>query len=495
MSAGIWIAIEHHKGEFSALDDQVILAIVLMHPFAEKAALFRSFLDVFHAPWSPDVIHFRFLLLSHIQVLIISVVSAKTDYTGIYMFEDTLFQPQIYSVSEITGYIRLLLEENTDLQDIWIEGEVSNVSLPASGHIYLTLKDETASLRCVIWKWAAQYLRFHLEDGMAVEAHGKFGVYEKGGQYQFYVDSLRQQGEGKLFKEFLRLKEKLEREGLFDPERKKPIPSFPHLIGVVTSSTGAALQDILNTLRKRYPLAEVLLSPTLVQGEGSAKNIVQALHALEHSPQKPDVIILGRGGGSLEDLWSFNEEIVVRAVAECDIPIVSGVGHETDFTLVDFTADLRAPTPTGAAVLAVPDIEEMKLTIREMRESYQQIFTEILEDKQTVLKEKYLRIQHLSPKRLIEQALLQMDEMAKRLYLVFHSRFDLLHANLDTIEGRFHALDPHAVVQRGYALVFNPKGNLIDSIEKTDKDEKIDIRLKDGSLKAEVILKERNKEK
>ncbi len=405
------------------------------------------------------------------------------------MFEDTLFQQQIFSVSEITGYIRVLLEENPDLQDIWVAGEVSNVSFPSSGHIYFTLKDETASLRCVIWKWAAQYVRVHLEDGMAVEAHGKFGVYEKGGQYQFYVDSLRQQGEGKLFHEFIRLKEKLEKEGLFDPQRKRPVPSFSHLVGVVTSPTGAALQDILNTLSKRYPLAEVLISPTLVQGEGSAENIVQALHALESNPQKPDVIILARGGGSLEDLWSFNEEIVVRAVAQCTIPIISGVGHETDFTLVDFASDVRAPTPTGAAVAAVPDIEDMKLTIREMKESYLQIFTESIQDKQAKLKESSLHIQHLSPQRLIEQALLQTDEMAKRLHLVIHARFDLFYAAIDTIGGRFHALDPKAVLQRGYAMVFNPQGNLIDSVEKTNKNERIDIHLKDGSLAAEVISK------
>ena len=405
------------------------------------------------------------------------------------MFEDTLFQPQIFSVSEITGYIRVLLEENPDLQDIWVVGEVSNISFPSSGHIYFTLKDETASLRCVIWKWAAQYVRVRLEDGMAVEAHGKFGVYEKGGQYQFYVDSLRQQGEGKLFQEFICLKEKLEKEGLFDPKRKRPVPSFPHLIGVVTSPTGAALQDILNTLSKRYPLAEVLISPTLVQGEGSAENIVQALHALESNPQKPDVIILARGGGSLEDLWSFNEEIVVRAVAQCTIPIISGVGHETDFTLVDFASDLRAPTPTGAAVAAAPDIEDMKLTIREMKESYLQIFTDSIQDKQAELRESSLRMRHLSPQRLIEQALLQTDEMAKRLHLVTHARFDLFYAAIDTIGGRFHALDPQAVLQRGYAMVFNPQGNLIDSVEKTNKNERIDIHLKDGSLAAEVISK------
>ncbi len=405
------------------------------------------------------------------------------------MIDDTLFQQQIYSVSEVTGYIRVLLEENPDLQDIWVQGEVSNVSFPSSGHIYFTLKDETASLRCVIWKWTAQYFSIRLEDGMAVDIHGKFGVYEKGGQYQFYVDSMRLQGEGRLYQEFLRLKRKLEEEGLFDPQKKKAIPIFPKLIGVVTSPTGAALQDILNTLQKRFPLTEVLFSPTMVQGEGAAQNIVHALHALETAPEKPDVIILARGGGSLEDLWSFNEEIVVRAVAASEIPIISGVGHETDFTLVDFAADVRAPTPTGAAVLAVPDIEELKMTVQEIKESYVSIFKENIQFKNVELKEQQYRLQHLSPERVIQQAMLQTDESAHRLRLLMHSRMELLHANLDTMGGRFHALDPQAVLQRGYALVFDPQGKLIVSVAKTSKNEKIGIRLKDGILAAEVISK------
>ncbi len=405
------------------------------------------------------------------------------------MIDDTLFQQQIYSVSEVTGYIRVLLEENPDLQDIWVQGEVSNVSFPSSGHIYFTLKDETASLRCVIWKWTAQYFSIRLEDGMAVDIHGKFGVYEKGGQYQFYVDSMRLQGEGRLYQEFLRLKRKLEGEGLFDPQKKKAIPIFPKLIGVVTSPTGAALQDILNTLQKRFPLTEVLFSPTMVQGEGAAQNIVRALHTLETAPEKPDVIILARGGGSLEDLWSFNEEIVVRAVAASEIPIISGVGHETDFTLVDFAADVRAPTPTGAAVLAVPDIEELKMTVQEIKESYVSIFKENIQFKNVELKEQQYRLQHLSPERVIQQAMLQIDESARRLRLLMHSRMELLHANLDTMGGRFHALDPQAVLQRGYALVFDPQGKLIVSVAKTSKNEKIDIRLKDGILAAEVISK------
>lgn len=405
------------------------------------------------------------------------------------MIDNTLFQRQIYSVSEVTGYIRVLLEENPDLQDIWVQGEISNVSLPSSGHVYFTLKDESASLRCVIWKWMAQYLGFHLQDGMAVETHGKFGVYEKGGQYQFYVDSIRTQGEGKLYQEFLRLKRKLEEEGLFDPQQKRTPPAFPHLIGVVTSPSGAALQDILNTLRKRFPLAEVLFSPTLVQGEGAAQNIVRALHALERAPQKPDVIILARGGGSLEDLWSFNEEAVVRAVAASDIPIISGVGHETDFTLVDFAADVRAPTPTGAAVLAVPDIEELRISLQEIQVSFMQLCIENIESRRIDWKDQQFRLQHLSPERLIRQAMLQSDELAHRLHLLMHNRMDLLHASLDSMRGRFRALDPQAVLQRGYALVFDQENKLVDSVAKTDKDEKIAICLKDGRLAAQVVSK------
>jgi exodeoxyribonuclease VII large subunit len=408
------------------------------------------------------------------------------------MLKESLFPLQVYSVSEVTGYIRVLLEENPDLQDIWIQGEVSNASFPSSGHVYFTLKDAGASLRCVIWKWTAQYLHVRPEDGMAVDVHRESSEYEKGGQYQFYVDSLRLQGEGKLYQEFLRLKRTLEEEGLFDAQRKKTIPAYPKLIGIVTSSTGAALQDILNTLQKRFPLVEVLLSPTSVQGEGAAHNIVRALQTLENYPEKPDVIILARGGGSLEDLWPFNEEEVVRAVAAAQIPIISGVGHETDFTLVDFVADLRAPTPTGAAVLAVPDSEELKITIQEIKESLIQVFREKIQDQRTELKENRYKLQHLSPERTIQQAIMQNDDFSRRLQMMIRSRMELLHANLDMIKGRFHALDPMAVLQRGYALVFDPQGKLVDSIAKTNKNEKIGVRLKDGTLAAEVISIDRH---
>lgn len=402
------------------------------------------------------------------------------------MFKDSLFSQQVFSVSEVTGYIRILLEENQDLQDIWIQGEVSNLSFPSSGHIYFTLKDENASLRCVIWKWTAQYLHIKPADGMAVDVHGKLGVYEKGGQYQFYVDAIRSQGEGRLFQEFLRLKDKLEAEGLFAEEKKKEIPAFPHLIGVVTSPTGAALQDILNTLRNRYPLAKVLLSPTLVQGENAPQSIVQAIHALQTAPEKPDVILIARGGGSLEDLWSFNDEQVVRAVAASPIPIISGVGHETDFTLVDFASDLRAPTPTGAAVLAVPNLRDLEFTMQEMGLRLQKAVERILEANQLNMNELKNTMQYLSPQKYIQQNSLRLDDLSKRLALSIQSSLALMRVNFEKARVHMLAIDPLAVLERGYALVYNHDNELINSVSKTAIQEQIDVRFKDGWLAADV---------
>jgi len=264
-----------------------------------------------------------------------------------------LFETPRWSVSELTRYLRHLLESDDRLQDLWVQGEISNFSRPASGHLYFTLKDSGASLRCVMWKTEAARNRVPLQDGMSIEAHGKISIYEPGGQYQFYADLIRPAGEGALYAEFLRLKALLEAEGLFDAARKRPLPQFPRKIGIVTSATGAALRDMLNVLRRRLPLAEVVLAASPVQGAEAPPNLVLALQKL-NAVVRPDVILLARGGGSIEDLWAFNDENVVRAVAASQAPVISGVGHETDFTLVDFAADLRAPTPTAAAELATP---------------------------------------------------------------------------------------------------------------------------------------------
>src|SRR5512134_1544051 len=264
--------------------------------------------------------------------------------------QPTLFSTQQWTVSKLTFYIRKLLEENEILQDVWVQGEISNLSRPASGHVYFTLKDASAALKCVMWKTSASRLGIALQDGMEVEVHGKIGVYEPAGQYQLYADQIRPVGEGALYQEFVRLKAMLEAEGLFAPERKRLIPTLPQKIGIVTSATGAALRDMLNTLRRRLPLVEVILAPSPVQGIEAPPALVKALQSL--ILQSPDVVLLARGGGSIEDLWAFNDERVVRAVAMSPVPIICGVGHETDFTLCDFAADLRAPTPTAAAELA-----------------------------------------------------------------------------------------------------------------------------------------------
>ena len=258
-----------------------------------------------------------------------------------------LFQPPSWSVTDLTRHLRELLVSDDLLTDLWVIGEVSNVSRPSSGHVYFTLKDASASLRCVMWRNTALRQALLPRDGEAVEVHGAIDVYEAGGVYQLYADAIRPAGEGALFQEFLRLKARLEAEGLFDPGRKRPLPGLPQCIGVITSPTGAALRDILNTLRRRYPIAKVILVPTPVQGTEAPPGIVSALQEINRLAH-PDVIILARGGGSIEDLWAFNDERVARAIGASAAPVVTGVGHETDFTIADFAADhapRRPPRP------------------------------------------------------------------------------------------------------------------------------------------------------
>ncbi|RME97473.1 MAG: exodeoxyribonuclease VII large subunit, partial [Chloroflexi bacterium] len=252
------------------------------------------------------------------------------------MFDDG---PTVWTVGKINAHIRQMFEANFNLQDIWLEGEISNWRQAPSGHIYFTLKDPGASIRCVVWRSQADRLLYTPQrEGEAVLAHGRISVYEAGGTYQLYVDSLEAAGQGVLHAEFERIKQRLDSEGLFDPECKQPLPAFPTAIGVVTSASAAALRDILHVLRRRFPPARVILSPTPVQGDSAPPQIIAALNAVAQQPV--DVIILARGGGSLEDLWAFNNEALARAVADCPIPVISGVGHETDFTIVDFVADV-----------------------------------------------------------------------------------------------------------------------------------------------------------
>jgi|RhiMetdeSRZDD1v2_1073273.scaffolds.fasta_scaffold340088_2 exodeoxyribonuclease VII large subunit len=387
---------------------------------------------------------------------------------------------QQWTVSKLTFYIRKILEENEILQDVWVQGEISNLSRPASGHIYFTLKDSSAALRCVMWKTAAARLGIPLQDGKAVEVHGKIGVYEVSGQYQLYVDQIRPVGEGALYQEFMRLKAMLEAEGLFAPERKRPIPLFPKRIGIVTSATGAALRDMLNTLRRRLPLAEVILAPSPVQGMEAPAALVKALQSLVS--QSPDVILLARGGGSIEDLWAFNDERVIRAVATSAVPVICGVGHETDFTLCDFAADLRAPTPTAAAELAT------QITMIDLRAGLQSYKTRILSatvnllaDQKSSLSSLAAELRYVSPDRRIQSGRQRVDELTRRARSSLFHHLRLHSAHVKGMQRRLQALNPMAVLGRGYAVVTRKDdGSVVSRLAQAG--DEMNVRISDGEF-------------
>jgi exodeoxyribonuclease VII large subunit len=390
-----------------------------------------------------------------------------------------------WTVTNLTHYLRQLLESDASLQGVWVQGEISNLSRPASGHIYFTLKDSSASLRCVMWRAEAARLRMTLQDGLAVDAHGSISLYEAGGQYQLYADTMRPLGEGALYQEFLRLKATLEAEGLFDPARKRPIPIFSHRIGIVTSPSGAALRDILNTLRRRFPLAEVILAPTPVQGDEAAPALVSALRALNRDVA-PDVILLARGGGSIEDLWAFNDERVVRAVVESAAPVITGVGHETDFTLVDFAADLRAPTPTAAAELATP------VTALDLKANLAETGSVIVSRMTTLLQQAHesaawldSRLRLFSPVRRLQTERQRLDEMSRRLNAEQAHRLQFAAEKFKGMENRLLALSPLAVLRRGYAVI--TKGEkVVSSASQVRVADALHVRVQDGEFNARV---------
>lgn len=396
-----------------------------------------------------------------------------------------LFQSLSLSVSEVTRYLRELLESDAQLQDIWVQGEISNFSRPNSGHFYFTIKDSSAALRCVMWRGQAARQTYLPTDGQAVEVHGYISIYDAGGQYQLYADTIRPVGEGRLYQEFLRLKALLEAEGLFAAERKRTVPGLPNRIGVVTSPTGAALRDILNTLRRRYPLAEVILAPTAVQGEEAPAGIVSAFEALNRLAH-PDVIILARGGGSLEDLWAFNDERVVRAIAASPAPVISGVGHETDFTLADFAADLRAPTPTAAAELAAPDQAEVRAELAQLVDDLGREMLEHVRRQRWSLNSLQTRLALRSPRTRLQSGRQHLDELIYRAALAARHRSALERSHLAGLARRLAALDPRAVMQRGYAVVSRPDGAIVASVWDVQEQEQIQVHLSDGSLEAQV---------
>ena len=401
-----------------------------------------------------------------------------------------LFTTVPWTVTDLTRHLRQLLESDGILQDIWVQGEISNLSRPASGHIYFSLKDTGAALRCVMWRTEVARQSLDLKDGMAVEIHGRIGIYEVSGQYQLYTDAIRPIGEGVLYQEFLRLKALLETEGLFDTIRKRPIPERPQRIGIVTSPSGAALQDMLNTLRRRYPLVEVVLAASPVQGEEAPVILVASLQRLNQSVH-PDVIILARGGGSIEDLWAFNDERVVRAIANSIAPIITGIGHETDFTLSDFAADLRAPTPTAAAELATPvTLLDLSASLNDLDQRLRNAFSNLLVRMQDDMENIHNRLNFSSPLRRIQINRQRLDDLLQRGNRAIVHHLALLSERLNGFQQRLLSVNPSAVLERGFAVVTRLEdGRLVYHTAQVHGGDGLSIRVSDGKIDATVTKK------
>jgi exodeoxyribonuclease VII large subunit len=434
---------------------------------------------------------------------------------------------QVYSVSQLNKAVRTFLEGKFPL--IWVEGEISNLARPSSGHMYFSLKDEEAQVRCAMFRNKNMLLRFKPENGMQIKLRARVSLYEGRGEFQLIAEHMEEAGFGALQRAFELLKQKLSEEGLFSEPHKKPLPAYPRRVGVITSSTGAALRDILHVLKRRFPLLPVLIYPVPVQGEGAAPAIVRALEKADKS-QACDILILARGGGSLEDLWAFNEEPVARAIYDCSLPIITGIGHETDFTIADFVADQRAPTPSAAAELVSPNQDEIFNQIVSYRKYLFDLIERIKRNKQQNLEHVRTRLQQQHPQRRLEQLALRVDELEHRLSrgweaLLHHRQFRLsslhqslqlhnpaqrlkqLNTNLEKTRLRLdqgitlrlrgaitrlaeasralNAYSPLATLDRGYALI-TQEGSLVKSIAQVSPGDRITARLSDGSMECRI---------
>lgn len=390
-----------------------------------------------------------------------------------------------WTVSGLNRYIRTALETDYRLKDLVVGGEISNLSRPASGHLYFTLKDQSAAIRCVMWKAQAARLIYRPREGDRVQAHGAIGVYEASGQYQLYADWLQAEGGGDLFREFTVLKARLEAEGLFDPSRKRPIPSRPGRLAIVTSPTGAALRDMLNIIRRRWPALDVILCPTQVQGEDAPAQIVEAITAANRL--QPEVIIVARGGGAMEDLWAFNDESVVRAIAASDIPVISGVGHETDFTLADFAADLRAPTPSAAAELATSDRARSIAEVSALSERMTSAMHSRVREHRWALAGRLSALRGLSPRAAVANSRQRLDDLTARALSAARHTLELRRHRLDGLHLRLQALSPLSILNRGYAIVTRAGSTeVIRSAEALRPGDELDVRVSDGQFEVAV---------
>lgn len=391
-------------------------------------------------------------------------------------------EPKIATVSQINGYVKKILDHNIILNNIWIKGEISNFKHHYSGHLYITLKDEGAVLKAVMFRSSANTLAFEPSDGMKVLARGRISVYEAGGAYQLYIEEMIQDGIGDLYVAYEKLKKQLSEEGLFDEKYKKPIPKFPKRIGVVTASTGAAVRDIINVITRRYPMAEIVIYPAQVQGNGAAQSVVRAIEYF-NAAKEADTLIVGRGGGSIEDLWAFNEEITARAIFKSEIPVISAVGHETDFTIADFVADLRAPTPSAAAEIAVPSALELRDRINTDQSRILRNITGRIESSRLLLN----RFKMRTPKDQIDEYNLRIDSLVKSIESSVKMKTMMLKRQFSAAAAKLDALSPLQTLSRGYSIPTAEDGTVIRSAKEMKSGMEFTLRLKDGN--AECVVK------
>jgi exodeoxyribonuclease VII large subunit len=415
-----------------------------------------------------------------------------------------------YSVTQINAYIKNMFAQDFALNRISIKGEVSNCKYHTSGHIYFTLKDKTSSISAVMFAGSRKGLSFHLEEGQQIVAKGSVEVYERDGRYQLYAQEITKEGMGDLFERFLKLRNELEEMGMFSPEYKKEIPRYAGRVGIVTAPTGAAIRDIMNISARRNPFVQLYLYPALVQGKGAAESIVKGIEALDQMGL--DVLIVGRGGGSIEDLWAFNEEVVARAIFNCSVPVISAVGHETDVTIADYVADMRAPTPSAAAELAVFDYKQFKEQTDSIRYTLRTMLERKLERCRFYADQYSLKLKYFDPRRGIRERRQRLHDLEEKLNSLIHRRIESERRHLDEsalvmsqlmekqrlrdrhrlelLAGRLHACSPLTKIGGGYAFITDSQNRRIDSVMQAENGDLLHLTLMDGTIEAEVTAVE-----
>ena len=398
----------------------------------------------------------------------------------------------VYSIRQVNLYISNMFRQDFMLNRIYVKGEVSNCKYHTSGHIYFSLKDDSGSLACVMFAGNRSGLKFQMQNGQSVIVLGSISVYERDGKYQLYAREIIQDGMGLLYEKFQALKQELEEMGMFAPEYKQPIPAFSRRVGIVTAPTGAAIRDIMNISYRRNPYVQLILYPALVQGEEAADSIVRGIELLDQS--HVDVIIVGRGGGSMEDLWAFNEEKVARAIFQCETPVISAVGHETDFTIADYVADLRAPTPSAAAELAVADMAAIQGQLRDMQQRLQNRMSERLSDRKKELEHLQEKLKYVSPQHQIQEKYQRLTDIEEELQMLMQQTMKERRHQLMIYVERMKGMSPLEKLSQGYSYTADARGKKITATEQVQPGDLLQIYVSDGQILAEVKEKEKTED-